>query len=179
VTRQELVDLLYAEGIDPNAYSLRGGMPDEKLCVERSKGGWAVYYSERGLRSGECWFPTEDEACEDFWHRLARDPTTRLSYKQRPQREQIEGREVIKDWDVPGSGDRIALLKSADKGHDENLVRLTSAGSLVWRARLPETNDYWVACLYEHPNLVANSWSCYQVRIDPETGLWISSTFTK
>ena len=91
----------------------------------------------------------------------------------------FEGREIDRAWDVPGSHDRILLLKPLGRGHDENLIRVSDAGSLVWRAQLPETNDSWVACRFEDGVLFANSWSCYLVRLDANSGRLISKTFTK
>ncbi|TMF19992.1 MAG: hypothetical protein E6I36_11280, partial [Chloroflexi bacterium] len=81
--RQELADWLDSEGFDKRAYSLRGGARDECLVLERSRGGWAVFYSERGLRSGEKWFATESDACEHMQRLLVRDPTTRRTYRDR------------------------------------------------------------------------------------------------
>jgi hypothetical protein len=80
---------------------------------------------------------------------------------------------------VPGSHDRIVLLKPLVRGHDENLIRVSNAGSLVWRAQLPETDDSWVACRFEDAVLFANSWSCYLVRLEANSGRIISKTITK
>ena len=73
-----LRQMLEAENVDPRAYSLEGGAPIEAYVLEGSSGPrWAVFYSERGLRSGETWFETEDEACVYMLEHLLRDPTTR------------------------------------------------------------------------------------------------------
>src|SRR3954447_22643072 len=48
--------LLDAEGIDPCAYSLDGGLPDEAYVLEHRPGCWVVYYSERGLRTAQTGF---------------------------------------------------------------------------------------------------------------------------
>ena len=69
--------LLDAEGIDPGAYSLDGGMPSETYVLERRPDGWLVYYSERGVRTAETRFESEDEACGHLLELLLRDPTTR------------------------------------------------------------------------------------------------------
>ena len=86
--RQELADWLAAEGFDPSTYSLRGGAPDECYVLNRFNGGWEVFYSERGLRSGQEWFRTEAEACEHIKQQLMRDPTTRRPWREnhRPTR---------------------------------------------------------------------------------------------
>lgn len=51
--RDALAALLDAENVEPSAYSLDGGMPFEAYVLERRPSDWAVYYSERGLRSGD------------------------------------------------------------------------------------------------------------------------------
>ncbi len=69
--------LLDAEGIDPDAYSLDGGMPDEAYVLERRPDCWLVFYSERGLRTAETRFESESGACAHLLELLLRDPTTR------------------------------------------------------------------------------------------------------
>jgi hypothetical protein len=69
--------LLDAENVDPTAYSLDGGIPFEAYVLERRSPDWAVYYSERGLRSGEVVFQTEDDACAHLLDLVRRDATTR------------------------------------------------------------------------------------------------------
>lgn len=75
--RNTLREQLDSIGIDPEAYSLDGGLPVEKYCLEDRRSSWAVYYSERGLRSGERVFTSEDEACRYLLGLLERDPTAR------------------------------------------------------------------------------------------------------
>ena len=77
--RERLRALLDAEDVDPAAYSLDGGLPFEAYVLERQPLGWAVYYSQRGLRSNEEPFTTEDEACARLLELVLRDSTTRRS----------------------------------------------------------------------------------------------------
>jgi hypothetical protein len=77
VNRGELRRRADDEGIRPSAYSLEGGLPPEQYVLSLEEGGWCVYYSERGERTGEAWFDTEDEACSYLLLRLVEDPTTR------------------------------------------------------------------------------------------------------
>lgn len=77
VNRDLLQKLLDKEGIDPSAYSLDGGSPFEAYVLEERAPSWTVYYSERGLRSGEVEFESEDEACSYLLELVLRDPTTR------------------------------------------------------------------------------------------------------
>jgi hypothetical protein len=71
MTKTELQSLLIKEDVPENYYSLEGGMPDEKLCLERTPSGWAVYYSERGLRTSLKYFTSEDQACRYFYTEIS------------------------------------------------------------------------------------------------------------
>ena len=77
MNRIQLRELAQKEGIRDDAYSLDGGLPSERYVLELTKGGWHVYYSERGLRTGLQKFETEAEACERLFEMLLADPTTR------------------------------------------------------------------------------------------------------
>jgi hypothetical protein len=85
MNRRELKTVLDQEGIDPEAYDLRGGSPNEKYTIESGVGGWFVYYSERGKRSGEKFFVTEDAACRYLLEWLLGDASTRLSTRAEPK----------------------------------------------------------------------------------------------
>lgn len=56
--------------IDPNSYSLGGECSDETLCLEERHGKWSIYYSERGLRTKEESFDSEEKACDAFLVRI-------------------------------------------------------------------------------------------------------------
>ena len=47
--------------------------------ITHEKDGWRAFYSERGLRTSERVFPTEDRACDEILLRIARDPLTRAN----------------------------------------------------------------------------------------------------
>lgn len=74
---RELKRVLDREGFNPGRYSLKGGLPDERYCLERRDGGWSVYYSERGEKVEERVFATESEACEDLLRRVRKDPSAK------------------------------------------------------------------------------------------------------
>jgi hypothetical protein len=80
VNRQRLRELAASEHIREDAYSLEGGLPFERYVLSVVEGGWAVYYSERGERTGLEMFETEDEACSHLLELLLRDSTTREGY---------------------------------------------------------------------------------------------------
>jgi hypothetical protein len=52
--------------ISKNAYSVMENDKDESLCIHTSKNHWIVFYSERGLRTGEKIFTNENDACIYF-----------------------------------------------------------------------------------------------------------------
>ena len=48
------------------------GRNDERLCIEKSDKGWIVYYLERGERTTDLMFDTEDEACNYILNHLVK-----------------------------------------------------------------------------------------------------------
>ena len=82
--RASLREFLDREQIDPRSYGLDGAAGlsaqdrEERYFLEEAPSGWSVYYSERGLRSGEQSFDTEDDACRHLLDLLLRDRTTRM-----------------------------------------------------------------------------------------------------
>jgi hypothetical protein len=48
------------------------------LCLQPGAGGWIVFYGERGKRTGERWFESEDEACDFLAERLLADASNRV-----------------------------------------------------------------------------------------------------
>ncbi len=63
---QKLIDL----GVDSDSYSLNGESKNETLSLEENYGKWSIFYSERGLRTKEEVFDSEDEACNTFLIRI-------------------------------------------------------------------------------------------------------------
>jgi hypothetical protein len=73
-----LQEALRAANIDERFLSISGEVKDESYVLEREIGkGWCVYYSERGQRTGERFFITEEEACSFIFGRLSRDPNVK------------------------------------------------------------------------------------------------------
>lgn len=86
MNREQLRDIARREGIRDDAYSLEGGLPHERYVLSISEGGWDVYYSERGQKTGLKSFETEDDACSYLLETLLKDRTTRLDYTKAPSR---------------------------------------------------------------------------------------------
>jgi hypothetical protein len=89
---------------------------------------------------------------------------------------------------LPGTGDAIVLLDwmagplnaCGQRPGFPNLVRLTPEGRVVWRADpAVQDKDFWVAVRWRDCGLYGNTWSCYYIHLDPETGRELSRVFTK
>jgi hypothetical protein len=95
-------------GIDPQSYSLDGGLPAETYVLAQEAGGWVVYYSERGSRMEPTFFDAEDEACDYLLLRLTEDPTTRQARGISPRiRERVR-----RDFDVER---RLAAASNSER----------------------------------------------------------------
>jgi hypothetical protein len=57
--REALRGLVDQENVDPAAYDIDGRAAAETYVLQPSGGSFAVFYSERGLRTGERRFDTE------------------------------------------------------------------------------------------------------------------------
>ena len=78
MNKVELKTKLEQAGVYSQAYSLDGGLPNERYVLsEEPDGRWNVYYSERGQKSGLRSFDSESAACQFFLDLLLQDPTVR------------------------------------------------------------------------------------------------------
>lgn len=74
MSREELKEQLNSLGIDPHAYSLSGGLPNEQYVLgQETNGQWGVYYSERGLKTALKLLDSESSACSFFLEKITRD----------------------------------------------------------------------------------------------------------
>lgn len=62
-------------GVPEDAYSLGDGLKNEAYVLERSGSAWVLFYSERGMRTGEQSFASEDAACAELLRQLRPGPT--------------------------------------------------------------------------------------------------------
>ena len=61
----------------------------------------------------------------------------------------------------------------------ENLICIDVAGNVVWKAKLPSMPDMFVEVSTTNDGLWANSFSCWKMWLDPDTGAILRSEFTK
>lgn len=68
---KELKKALKKAKVPTEFYNLNGkGRDDERICLIVEKEKWVVYYSERGVRTTEFFFDTEEEACKYIFETL-------------------------------------------------------------------------------------------------------------
>jgi hypothetical protein len=78
MNREQLKLQLAALRIDPTAYCLSGGLPNECLVLNQAQNGtWEVYYSERGEKSGLRIFDSEEIAVQHFLGVILHDSAVR------------------------------------------------------------------------------------------------------
>ena len=77
MNRATLRKKLKAEGVRDDAYSVHDDIADESYVLEKGTGYWSVYYCERGVRTGERIFQSEEDACAHMYELLRADPTTK------------------------------------------------------------------------------------------------------
>ena len=62
---KELEKALKKAKIPAESCNLDGtGRDDERLCLVKEDSKWVVYYLERGVRTTELFFDSEEEACD-------------------------------------------------------------------------------------------------------------------
>ena len=71
---KELKKKLEQMGIPTYLYNLDGlGRTDERLCLEFVNKEWHVYYSERGIKTTDLKFASEESACEYIYQNFTLD----------------------------------------------------------------------------------------------------------
>ena len=69
--REELKKELVQAGVPDYMYNLKGiGRTDERLCLEKNENGWMVYYMERGIKTTNKIFESENDACQFLYDQL-------------------------------------------------------------------------------------------------------------
>ncbi|MBU5472276.1 hypothetical protein [Roseburia sp. MSJ-14] len=71
MTREILEKELKKAGVPDYIYNLTGqGKKDECLCLEKIGDKWSVYYLERGVKTTNEIFDTENDACQFLYAEL-------------------------------------------------------------------------------------------------------------
>ncbi len=73
----DLLSALDAAGVAKAAYAIDNDYANEAYVLTKDGSLWAVYYSERGLKTGLRLFSDQEAACDYFCERIIKDPTTR------------------------------------------------------------------------------------------------------
>lgn len=61
---KELKNIFIEYGVPKELYNLEGkGRKDERFCLEYTGDKWNVFYVERGCRTTDLFFDSEEEAC--------------------------------------------------------------------------------------------------------------------
>ena len=69
--KSDLKKILIRMEIPPSLYILDGdGRTDERFCLEFLNGEWIVYFSERGVRTTNEKFLSEEEACQFIYEQF-------------------------------------------------------------------------------------------------------------
>ena len=71
MNKAELKQKLVNSRVPENLFNLEEtGRTDERFCLKQNKNGWSVYFSERGVKTTNVSFVTEEEACEYIYRQL-------------------------------------------------------------------------------------------------------------
>lgn len=63
--------ILISNNVPDYLYNLNEyGRKDERFCIDKEGELWAVYFTERGVKTTEMKFNTEDEACQYLLNQL-------------------------------------------------------------------------------------------------------------
>lgn len=71
MNKNELKGALIERGVPSMLYNLDGiGRTDERFCLEFTNDEWRVYFSERGVKTTNEKFASEEEACRFIYEQL-------------------------------------------------------------------------------------------------------------
>ena len=86
VTEEDVLEFVEREGFDPSvvAEGDAASGADDRICmVPEPDGRWRIYYTERGLRSGERVLPSEADARREIVSDLMRSARISLNHRYR------------------------------------------------------------------------------------------------
>ena len=68
---EKLKNIFVECGVPRNLYNFEGtGRKDERFCLEFVNGRWNVFFSERGCKTTDLFFDSEEEACLYLYNEL-------------------------------------------------------------------------------------------------------------
>lgn len=71
MTKEILEKKLKVAGVPDYIYNLTGkGRTDERLCLKKIQNKWSVYYIERGIKTTNEIFESEEDACQFLYAQL-------------------------------------------------------------------------------------------------------------
>lgn len=69
---EELRKRLQQVGVSEFLYNLDGtGRNDERFCLQKCDGNWNVYFCERGIKTTNEFFDSEEMACQFIFEQLS------------------------------------------------------------------------------------------------------------
>jgi hypothetical protein len=83
---------------------------------------------------------------------------------------------------LPLGSDLIVLFdyhEASQKRVWDNLMRVRPDGTIVWRASPPTSTAGFTKIEWIGGNLMAWTWECFMLRLDPASGRVLESTFMK
>lgn len=84
---------------------------------------------------------------------------------------------------APLDTERCVLLLDPDAVMNkafQNAICIDRNANVIWKARLPENRDAFVSMGISPEGLITlNSWSCFQLLLDPATGQELKRVWTK
>lgn len=90
--------------------------------------------------------------------------------------------QVMDRVDLPDNAGSIVLYDwmAEDVRDGRNLMRVDPDGNILWKASPPTgKQDCFTRLQWDGHTLTANTWSCYRVKVDPQSGNVIVLEFTK
>lgn len=91
----------------------------------------------------------------------------------------VDGGDVVKVVALPESEDCVVIITGGNGDSARNLIKVRKDGSIAWRAEAPPEFGNYVDIDLQNGDLMAWSWSCYLLKLDPEKGTILDKSFTK
>lgn len=80
---------------------------------------------------------------------------------------------------LPGSDDVLLFSEPGAGTPRPPLRRVRPSGEIVWVVSPPDNQDSWVSVEVDGGQVTAQSWSCWRLLLNAETGHELERVFTK